>query len=482
MNRAWMNRTWKKYLLLLAVTAPIAGYAAWQGAAASQQQVVPVKPPPEFGGPGKDVLTPIRGNTKTGAEDARLVTQAAFRFPPANPKEPTDQEARDAAKAAAARARALDNLRKFLAGRPPEEFEEPGWKDLARARAKLGEDETVIEKQLAEIPVVRGPRAAEAAQAQLDADRAAIKKYGDNPLSDRTKAARWGYAAQARVLRGLHDWAAAEYAKALNKRPPIDDPDSTLLETVRYLRRGADSLSRQFEAETGTFRGEIRQAVLAATGLREEWAYRERLLAAFRDNPSALPPEDLDGRLREIGDLYRKLEQSPELQALIRAKVQQFCDGFIPQRLRLDSVVELDGGLVPRGPLELEFAGESKTRKLSDDPLGDLTEFNHTKQGQRFLHIEWKLNQKTKLVPTDLSKAAHAYTEARRSVPRWDGPGVNRLKEACKGHDETVLNKLVAIRTDQSPGPDVPAQVWTRLSKLAEAVAAYPNLFEKRDR
>lgn len=466
-----MNRTWKKYLVLLLVSAPIGGYAIWLGVDASQQQVVAPRSPPEIGGPGKDDLTQSHGKATSDAEDARLVATAALRFQPAGPKEPGDADAKAAVGAAAARAQELVHLRMFVEGRAKSEFRSRRWEALADEQETLKGQEGRIEARLADTPDVAG---ATAAKAQLDEVRKLIDTYAGNRLHDRMKVEKWQLRARARVVRGLDAWATKELGEVL-KGPADPGAQKALLGAVEEIGKQADALGRELGPDHTGLDPRDRGAV----DLPEAWAARKQLLEAFAGDPAGLPPEDIGGRLAKVRGAYTKLQKQPELRALIREKVQPFCGGFIPEKLRLDSVVRLDGEVVPRAPLNLEFEGEAKPKKLSADPLGDLTEFNHTKQSRKFNHIEWNFNQKVRLEPTDASKAAFAYSDARKSVPRWDGPSVIRLKEACKDHDETVLNKLTAYRTDQGPNRDLPAQAWTRLALLEKAIKDCPELFER---
>src|SRR5262249_28917011 len=131
---------------------------------------------------------------------------------------------------------------------------------------------------------------------------------------------------------------------------------------------------------------------------------------------------------------------------MIRDKVQEFCEAFIPATVRLDERVLIRGKEVPRKAVEIKYIenGETKRAPLSDDPDG-LNEFNVEKRhpGESTFVVHGGATEFPKdLKPTELSTAAVAFQAARKSVgdgatgPKWTATSVAVLKKKCEAQQK----------------------------------------------
>jgi hypothetical protein len=225
-----------------------------------------------------------------------------------------------------------------------------------------------------------------------------------------------------------------------------------------------------------------------------EWAAKEELLALFADPEPLNNPAKANDWIARVGNEFAKT-QSDSGRSLIRKKVQQFCAAFIPIAAKLDSEVLIDGKLVARDGVTIEYRSDAKTKHLTDNP-DDLNEFNFK---TRFLYpdrIVWANDSKytgtfDALQPTLKSQVARDFTQFRAAVTYWSLKELTQLIMKCEGEDKKVeekkvrhglIDELIGISPAGSPGrmewTKANSKIWTRLTVLSGAMGKFPTLFE----
>ena len=178
---------------------------------------------------------------------------------------------------------------------------------------------------------------------------------------------------------------------------------------------------------------------------------------------------------------------------LIRKKVQQFCDAYIPKVALLDTEVIFQGKKEPRSNLRIEYDSDAKSQDLTDLP-DKLNEFNFAKQFKNFDTIVWMNGSKytgivSALQPTPKSIVARDFTAARTDVTTWSSATVKQLKMKCEAEGGQVkqedrlklMDELIGAPAKEGAG--VPwtkenTKIETRLTALAAAMGKNPALFE----
>lgn len=486
---------WKKYLTLLLLAGPLAGWAGWTGAAGSRDVLVAAPPPAELGMPDPKAQAKTRQEATTAAADARLVARAALRFEPAPPEGLTDKDAKAAAAVAAARAAEFVNLRSFLAGRG--EFVGPAdrqgfWQQQHRSQGEARDAAKKIDDFRVRLPATATPAEL---KDLLDAAAGLFAAYREKDGFNKTDAANWELSVRAKAAAAGYAWAEGKYREILDRpADPAEDKEWADLRAALPLIRGvADAVAR---AETDTpepVSAETARHVEEARRLRTDWEAREALFTLFAQPPGALAPDQLAVFFEGVQKVYGALKRLDPGRRLIYRKVQAFCGGFVPGKLWLGTDVYL-GSLekTSRSELEVIFTKDGKDGRvgLTDDPLG-LNEHNFLARLGKVTSIRCRGDgyNPDKLKATKDSGIAIAYTTARQKVNTWSADTVKKLAGDC---DEICENKQFGVvpagvreimeaipEYPQPPGgKQAPARVTARLAALAAAIGRHPTLFD----
>ncbi|MBY0456904.1 MAG: hypothetical protein K2V38_06175, partial [Gemmataceae bacterium] len=223
----------------------------------------------------------------------------------------------------------------------------------------------------------------------------------------------------------------------------------------------------------------------AAVATGADYAARADLLDLFAKSDADVGPTGIGDWLDDVARLYAQTKDK-KVRLLIREKVQEFAEAFIPDKVRLDDNVFLQGKLVPRRGITVfyeEKLGGARMRKpLSDDPEG-LNELSlegkppGVNAGLTDGATEYELRA---LKPTELSKAAAAYLEERRKLlerppaGRWAANSAADLKKACDRQKELVDQ----LRKPGGGAAVPPPKIASRLAGLVAGMAAHKELFE----
>ena len=495
-------------VLLLAV--PFAAYAVLQLQGATRSDLFAEPPPDEKGLPTKEQLVATRVRSEQWAAELQEAATAVWQFRPTIPETviaptaaPTaDKEVLALVRLAAARSANLTDLEKFLSG-----VERPVYLGALKeryvewqaSRAELVRSEEAIDAWLrSPLP---GPVDGLAAATQAlkgFADLIAEYKRGSK-FADARKADAWQVEARVKVMRELAEAAQKPYAAVLELPLPLPDPASdklveravgvpaALRDQARALR---DDLARAEERRALTPRlDKLAQEVLAVA---DEWAARDELLKLLADRDLFTDPNKA---AEWVPRVQAQLNKTPTDagRAVIRRKVQQFCDAYIPKAVLLDEAVLIQGKPEPRAGVIIEYDSDAKAQPLTDR-LDKLNEFNFLTAYKNFDRIVWANGSKytgnrSALQPTPRSLVARDYTLARATVTTWSAATVNRLKIQCEGPGDAVqqqerrshLDELVGAapgQTGGSPWTKQNTKIWTRLSALSAATAKHPALFE----
>jgi hypothetical protein len=219
-----------------------------------------------------------------------------------------------------------------------------------------------------------------------------------------------------------------------------------------------------------------------AVKLANDWAVKEQLLSLFAEKTLFINPSGAADWLAKIHAQFIRAT-TPEVKALIRLKVQEFCQAFIPTGAALDDVVLLNGKEQRRQQITVEFTsteGKRETTRLTAQFNG-VNEFNVAKRypgPSTRVVVENGEFFPDQLKPTPLSQSAELFVKARTelesgtSVPKWSVKSIEGLKNTCNSLAVEV-NKL----KDAGPRADR-LHLWDRLTSLAQGAASYPLLFQ----
>ncbi len=495
----------KSGMIVLLLAVPFVVYGVFQVQAAAQSDLIADDPPSDKGLPTKEQLAAAKIKAEKWAGDVREVSAVALQFRAAVAVDPAaDKECTALAKLVAARSADLTDLEKFLSG-----VDRPvyvgGLKDRYTEwqanKAKLAKAEDAIDNWLKGALPGTMDSAAAANQAMKGfADLVADYKR-DSKFADAGKADAWQVEARVKVIRSLEEAAKKPYAAVLELPLPLPSAvknklveqalgaPAAIREQARMLR---DDLSRAEERKAVSPRVEkLAREILAVA---DEWAAKEELLGLFADPELFTDPNKAAEWLPKVQTQLNKT-QTDAGRELIRKKVQQFCDAYIPRVTRLDEVVLIQGKAEPRNGVTIEYDSDAKVQPLTDR-LERLNEFTFPTAFKNFDRIVWAggnkfTGTKSALQPTPKSVAAREFTLARATVTTWSSATVNQLKMKCEGEGEAVkqqerrdqTDELVGTAPDEAGGTAWTKQntkIWTRLSALSAAMAKYPALFEDK--
>ncbi len=471
--------------LLLVLGVPLAGYCALQVKSVASSETVPGAP--QERSPSQQKLDGERARAAALASDARKALELAEQFRAAGPTDTTSDPAATAVvKAAAVRAADLSDLDQFLTDLESPKFTgrmKPQYEKWSAERRELRRDEQAVTDWLARPMAIHS--AADAAKA-LEAAEMLIGKYATaSRFSNTTKAAVWRVRARLVVVDALAALVDKQYRDAIAQKLPLKPNDPATVTLAALKKAVAELIASAKTAEIDTrLDPALRKAVDAQGAVADESAARDELLSLFARDDLFTNSTGAASWLKEVAAKYSRTKSATD-RALIRRKVQEFCDAFIPREVRLDDKVlfndkEIDrkevvvrflksvGSKVMRIPLsgELEGVNEFNLAKIYPGP-GTLAEAMAAQTEPRFLK------------PTELSKTSVFYSVARKRLadggvePKWTAKSAEELKKAC----EPQKDRVDKLEVPGAGSRGMPPRIWTRLSGLVDGMDATPELF-----
>lgn len=473
---------------LLALAVPFVLYAAWQVHSATRLDAG-TRALPADTGPTQEQLAASSAKTAAAVTETRKAIEVTWQYRPAAPVDKSADPNVDATvKAAAARSADLADLDKFLSGAEKPAFT-GGLKDKYTGWA--GDQIAVRQAEDAVKQWFRNPLSiasvADADKAVAEVTKLVGDYAGRSRFASKGRAAEWRLQARLKVVEPLAAVAAREYTTAAQAKLPLDsgaDASKTALATLRGLKKHVDELKtelRQADTDKVALPPDIRKGAEDRSATAADYAAREELFALFAqkdlfDNPAGAEPW-----LKKVREQYAKTTDRA-VQKLIRDKVQEFADAFVPPAALLDGKVLVQGAEVPREKVSIKYdagQGEFKRAPLSANADG-LNEFNFVKRhpgDDTVVLVDG--SEEDGLKPTDASKAAVAFNDARKKVSdrapsRWTAESVAALKKACEPQRELVDQ----LRTPGQKDADRAPKIATRVLGLSAGVTACKELFE----
>jgi hypothetical protein len=490
-------------LLLLAI--PFFVYGAWQIRSVTHLDLIVSDPPAEKGSPTKEQIA----SNKTAAEkwegEIRTLESVTFQFrQPGAGDIATDSDCKALMKSISARSAELNDLELFLSERASPKFEgalKSKYEEWQSSKEKLARAAKTIEDWL--VNSLSGVDSSASANQAVKSFEQLLDNYTkEGRFYDPNKAASWGIQARLKVIAALEKAAKEPFNKVLNLPLPLpaeaDSPDvkkalgapRAILAQVQELA----NLLRNYEDKRINLPNRVLVDAKDAIKRSSEWAAKEELLALFADPEPLKNPAKASDWIVNVGKEFAKT-QTDSGRSLIRMKVQQFCAAFIPAAAKLDPEVLIDGNLIPRTGVTIEYRSDAKTQHLSDSPSG-LNEFNFQTHFLNLDRIVWANDSKYTgkfdlLKPTTKSLIARDFTNARAVVTNWSVKELSQLKMKCEGEAKKVeekmarhsqMDELVGIVPPGTPGrlewTKANSKIWTRLTVLSDAMGKYPALFE----
>jgi hypothetical protein len=478
-------------LLLLAV--PVALYVAWQVNGVVRSDLV--AEPPADRGPPKEQLEAAAKKTAAWADRVKDTVAFAERYGTAAPADAAaEPDTKTVAKAAAARSAELTDLDQFLSG-----LDRPTFAGALKAQyTTWREGDKGIKEATAKVTAWLGKPLAVAARA--DADEATkealalIAAYANcSKFSDKAQAAAWRVQVRVRVAGALKKLAEEQYAAAVREKLPLKpggNAATAAADTHRALReligaldddlKQADEVKARLDART-------RAEAESMGAVADACAAQEKLLGVFAREDLFDNPAGAGAWLKEVDRLYGRTKDDA-VRKLIRDKVQQFCDAFIPAEARLDDVVLIKGERVARKDVVVKWDATidgkvvTKVQPLgaSADGINEFTLAVNPPGPNAFVVYNGREDLPRDLKPTRLSEAAKVFGDERRkladsiTVPKWSAKSADELKNKCVAQKDLVDQLQVPGGGSPKNGP----KIWTRLSGLAAGMAGCPDLFE----
>ncbi|HEY1188558.1 MAG TPA: hypothetical protein VGE74_12975 [Gemmata sp.] len=475
----------KNSALLLALGAPFALYAVWQVHSATRADVT-AAPPPADTGPTNEQLAASRTKAAAFAAASRNALDGSWQSAGPVPTS-TDPAAAEALQAAAARAADLADLERFLSGAERPVFTgklKPRYEEWTREQVAARRAEEAVRawfrKPLAVASVADADRAMGEVNALID-EYAGLSRFANTG-----QTVRWRLQAQLQLVDLLTGLANTHYKAAVSAPLPLDQDTGAALAALRALRAHLAALQeglRQADESKVPLAAEFRTTAEDKRARADEYAAREELLALFAKADLFADATGAERWLKSVAAQFAKTKDK-EVQKIIRKKVQQFADSFIPASVRLDEDVVLRGRAAPRDKVVVSYdpaLGEkTQTRSLSAE-AGGFNEFSLSgKQPGLNYVVRYDGNsyELGDLKPTALSRAAVRYNEARarladRPAPRWTAESIAELKKKCEEQKELVDQ----LRIPERKGAGAPPKIATRVSGLAAGAAACEDLF-----
>ena len=404
-----------------------------------------------------------------------------------------DAECKAVSEAAARRSADLTDLEKFLAG-----VRNPVFTGDMKKSYKEWYDETEalrlaaveVEKWFDDRePVIDGQAAADA-ELKRFAQRLEPYTQKNSIFTDRGLVAGWRVRASARMIAALANTVRGPYKRVLDLPLPLPSEAKsadvkTAIGALREMKAQLDRLERvdaQAKADGVTLPKDSETAKAAALATAREWAASDELLGLFADPDLFADQNKATAWLPRVQEQFART-QTEAGKELIRKKVQQFCEAYVPKAARLDAEVLIQGKKEPRAGVTIEYDSDAKSQVLTDLP-DKLNEFNFKTRHKNFDRIAWSNGSKftgaaDALRPTPKSLVARDFSEARAGVTAWSLAAVNQLKMKCEGLGAALQMEERRNLTDDLVGVgDGPAwtkentKIWTRLTALSAAMGS----------
>jgi hypothetical protein len=228
---------------------------------------------------------------------------------------------------------------------------------------------------------------------------------------------------------------------------------------------------------TGNILGDIEAKEVIA----HQCAASEALLGLFAKDDLFTDATGAATWLKQVAVHYGNTKDE-SVKTLIRAKVQEFCEAFIPASARLDDTVLIRGKAAPRKSVTVKFIEDGVTRRVQlSDEVDGLNEFNlmtRRSGGTTFVVYAGAEEYPKDVTPTELSKAAVLFNSERKKLseritgPKWTAKSVEELKKKCEAQKDRVDQLQLPGTGSVGSGP----KIWTRLTGLAEGLKAAPDL------
>ncbi|QJW96774.1 hypothetical protein [Frigoriglobus tundricola] len=475
--------------LLLLLAVPFGLYVGWQVNGVARTDMIASAPPADRGAT-KDQLEKAHARTAAWAGEVRKAVAVTWQFRPAGPEDLTpDAAASGVVRASALRSADLNDLDLFLSG-----VERPTFAGKLKASYdrwvvdanQARQDEREVRAWLARPPAVASTADANKA---LDAATKLINQYSERSrFTDRAKTASWRVQSRLVVVKALAAQADTQYRTAVAVKLPLkagNNEIETAVETLTGVRTLIDELraaEKQADEERVPLNEKLRGEIDAQGAVADQCRASLELLKLFARPDLFTNPDGAAAWLKQVGDQYADTKDE-KTKALLREKVQEFCDAFVPEKVRLDDAVLLKGERVSRAEVKVKFPrgdGTSEIVELSAAADG-LNEFNVTERHPGdSTFIKYNGEQYPKhLQPTDLSRAAVVFMSERNKVglgtrgPKWTVQSVTQLKNACEAKMELV-DKMDRLK---APKPaDDELKIRTRLQSLLDGLKAAPAL------
>jgi hypothetical protein len=475
--------------LLLLLGLPVVGYFALQVKDVFRTDIIASDSPADRG-MSREQLTAAHAKSTAAVSEVRKAAAITCQFRAAGPEDASPDPATAAlVKASASRAADLNDLDLFLS-----EVERPNFTGKLKdqyakwvaERKELKRDEEAVLAWLSRPQTIMSP--ADATKA-MDAVNALIVQYTTrSKFSDNAKATVWRVRSRLILTDALAVLADTQYREAVKVKLPLKDGNNevkTAVETLRALKAMIHLLNTDAARaeEEKKLEATLRAQVDATNAITEDCKAREELLVLFAKEDLFTNSGGASAWLGQVGAQYRKTKDE-KTRRLIREKVQEFCDAFIPDMARLDDKVLLKGKEVDRKDVVIKYqmsVGGMVVREPLSGALDGANEFNlkDKRPGDSTFVVHKGAEEYPKdLQPTNLSRAAILFNGLRKqladntAVPRWTAKSVDELKKKCEAQKELV-DQLQTL--NKSVGTD--PKIWTRLTELATGMAGNADLF-----
>jgi hypothetical protein len=481
--------------LLLILSVPFALYIAWQVQSVARSGLLSASVPADKGATPESLAT-ARTKATTHATEARKAVAVSWQYRAANTEDASnDPVVTGVTRAATARAADLTDLDKFLSGIEKPEFTsklKPRYDEWMVGQAKLRTDAQAVTDWLARpLKITSVP---EAEKAVTELTTLTNQYIARSRFADKSKATLWRLRGRLAVIDSLTTLADSQYQTAIRVKLPLDvNAGTTAVSTLRALREQIAALRAELKQADedritldATFRATIEDKGLVA----DDFAAREELLSLFAKPDLFTNATGATAWLKLVVAQFAKTKDE-KVRGLIREKVQEFCDAFIPLVVDLDDDVLLRGKPEPRKGILISFEPTLGAKAISK-PLvrsaDGFNEFEIAKKAPGFNALvragggEYEL---ATLKPTPLSKLAVAYNLERKKLsdvtaPRWTPKSLEELKMMCEMQKELVDQLKVPgePKKDAKTEPETEQKIATRLLGLAAGMNACKELFE----
>ncbi|MCS6865097.1 MAG: hypothetical protein RMJ56_12015 [Gemmataceae bacterium] len=477
-------------LVLLLLALPLVTYAVVQVSIVVRSEVLTPEPPTEQG-PSAEALAAAHRRATAWSNEVRKAAIVAqqYRAPDAS-EASAEPPVRAVIQAAAARSANLNDLDVFLA-----EVERPQFSGVLKKqyeqwlneRQETKRDAEAVVAWLSQPPPIRSLNDAHKALAEVNT---LIRTYTSrSKFSDTAKATLWRLRARWLVIERLLDLANSHYRTALQTPLPLEPGTNALntaVETLRALKTQLEIFSadlRQAEADYPRLDPTLRANLEARGNIADECIAHEELLKLLGQDDLFTNATGADAWLAQVAARYRRTKDDA-LRAIIREKVQEFCEAYIPPQAQLDREVILNGRPVPRKNVVIKFieqpSGKVQRQPLSadDEGLNEWTAPKRYSPESTFVEYMGSEHYLQELRATRLSQVAVMYNAARKQLtesterPRWTQKSAERLKKACE-IDKDLVDQLESRGSSSGRA----AKIWTRLNILIAGMTNNPDLF-----